>query len=113
MDLFLLAVTVLGMVFLYLVPPLSALDGLAALTLFRESGGRTLGRRSRTHRVGVDVERVPAYAPMVRHAGDARAALADHGPAVHNDDRRLGAKMVAGDCGAWKSKRSNRPERID
>ena len=33
MDLFLLAVTVLGMVFLYLVPPLNGLDGLAALTL--------------------------------------------------------------------------------
>ena len=85
----LLAGTLLGLLFLYVLPPAGAIAGLVALAGRRGRPGRSHVRR-RAGRLGADGAELPAHAAAVPAVAAARARPAADRPAVRGHDRRLG-----------------------
>ena len=89
----LLAGTVAGLAFLYVLPPAGAIIGLAAAGRGRAGRGR---RRGGPGRLGPDVADLPAHAPAVPAVAAAGSRPAVDRHAVRRDDRRLRAAPLCG-----------------
>ena len=89
----LLAATIIGLLFLYVLPPAGAVAGLAVLlsggtaALGRRAGGPGRGRG--TGGLGAHVAELPAHAAALPAVAAARARPAADRPAVRRHDRRL------------------------
>ena len=93
----LLAATIIGLLFLYVLPPAGAVIGLAVLL----AGGAAPGRRPGGPRgrrgpggLGAHVAELPAHAAAVPAVAAARARPAADRPAVRRHDRRLRAAAL-------------------
>ena len=93
----LLAATILGLLFLYVLPPAGAVTGIAVLLAGGAGSGRRPGGprgRSGTGGLGADVAELPAHAGAVPAVAAARARPAADRPAVRRHDRRLRAAAL-------------------
>ena len=94
----LLVATILGLLFLYVLPPAGAVTGIAVLLAGgagpsgRRPGGP--GGRSGTGGLGAHVAELPAHAAAVPAVAAARARLAADRPAVRRHDGRLRAAAL-------------------
>ena len=94
-----LAGTLAGLLFLYLLPPAGAVTGLVALLASGPASpagpapSRPRGRRG-PGRLGADVAELPAPAAAVPAVAAARAGPAADRPAVRGHDRGLGAAVL-------------------
>ena len=88
----LLAATIIGLLFLYVLPPVGAVIGLAVLLSGGAAPGCRLGGpggRRGTGGLGAHVAELPAHAAAVPAVAAARARPAADRPAVRRHDRRL------------------------